>query len=42
MLLFSPGGMERFFLEAGQPTPEDQPNAAAVLDAATRHGWLFN
>jgi quercetin dioxygenase-like cupin family protein len=41
VLLFSPAGMERFFLEAGQPNQRDQPDAAAVLDAATRHGWEF-
>jgi quercetin dioxygenase-like cupin family protein len=41
VLLFSPAGMERFFIEAGQPTPEHEPDPAAVLAAATSHGWEF-
>jgi quercetin dioxygenase-like cupin family protein len=41
LVLFSPAGMERFFLEAGQPTAESQPDLAAGLESATRHGWEF-
>ncbi len=41
VLLFSPAGMERFFLAAGQPTPEAEPDPAAVLTAALSHGWEF-
>jgi quercetin dioxygenase-like cupin family protein len=41
VLLFSPAGIERFFLEAGAPTPGSGVDPAAVLDSATRHGWEF-
>jgi quercetin dioxygenase-like cupin family protein len=41
IVLFSPAGMERFFLEAGQPTADSEPDLAAVLACATRHGWQF-
>lgn len=41
IVLFSPAGMECFFLDAGQPTAETQPDLAAVLASATRHGWEF-
>ena len=41
VLLFHPAGMERFFLEAGAPSPDAQIDARATLDAATRHGWRF-
>ena len=41
VVLFSPAGMERFFLEAGAPAPDADVEVAAVLAAATRHGWEF-
>jgi quercetin dioxygenase-like cupin family protein len=41
VVLFSPAGMERFFLEAGAPTPETEIDLAAALASATRHGWEF-
>ncbi len=41
ILLFSPAGMEHFFLEAGEPTPDGKPDLPAVLSCATRHGWQF-
>jgi quercetin dioxygenase-like cupin family protein len=41
IVLFSPAGMEHFFLEAGQPTPDSEPDLGAVLASATRHGWQF-
>jgi len=41
VVLFSPGGMERFFLEAGAPTPEGEIDLAAALGSAIRHGWEF-
>jgi quercetin dioxygenase-like cupin family protein len=41
IVLFSPAGMEHFFLEAGQPTEDSEPDLAAVLASATRHGWQF-
>lgn len=39
-VLFSPAGLERFFLEAGAASPEGV-DPAATLDAALRHGWSF-
>lgn len=41
VILFSPGGLERFFLEVGAPTPDAVPGVAEVLAAAGRHGWRF-
>jgi quercetin dioxygenase-like cupin family protein len=41
VVLFSPAGMERFFLEAGAPTPDSEIDLAAALASATRHGWEF-
>ena len=41
ILLFSPAGLERFFLEAGSSTPKRSPDPAAAFAAATRHGWEF-
>jgi quercetin dioxygenase-like cupin family protein len=41
VVLFSPAGMERFFLEAGAPTAESEIDLAATLASATRHGWEF-
>jgi quercetin dioxygenase-like cupin family protein len=41
VVIFSPAGMERFFLEAGQPTADNEPDLAAVLASASRNGWEF-
>jgi len=41
IVMFSPGGMERFFLEAGAPTRDAEIDVAAALASATRHGWEF-
>ncbi|MFI4985250.1 MAG: cupin domain-containing protein [Solirubrobacterales bacterium] len=41
VVLFSPAGMERFFLEAGAPTTTGAIDPAAVLASATGHGWEF-
>ena len=41
VVLFSPAGMERFFLEAGAPGPNSDTDLAAALAAATRNGWEF-
>jgi quercetin dioxygenase-like cupin family protein len=41
VVLFSPAGMERFFLEAGAPTPHTEIDLATALASATRHGWEF-
>ena len=42
VLVFSPGGMEGFFLEAGASSPEEAVAADELLAAATRHGWEFD
>jgi hypothetical protein len=41
VVVFSPAGMERFFLEAGAPTAESEIDLAAALASAIRHGWEF-
>ena len=41
ILIFSPGGMENFFLEAGAPSPDSEVDRAAAVAAAMRHGWEF-
>jgi mannose-6-phosphate isomerase-like protein (cupin superfamily) len=41
VLMFSPAGLERFFLEAGAPTAGSEVDPAATLAAALRHGWEF-
>jgi mannose-6-phosphate isomerase-like protein (cupin superfamily) len=41
VFLFSPGGLERFFLEAGAPTREHEIDSMAALTLAARHGWEF-
>jgi quercetin dioxygenase-like cupin family protein len=41
VVLFSPAGMERFFLEAGAPKPDSEIDPTAALASATRHGWEF-
>lgn len=41
MVIFSPGGMENFFLAAGVPEEDDEVDVAAALAAARRHGWEF-
>lgn len=41
VLMFSPAGMERFFLEAGVRGPDEEADAGAALDSALRHGWEF-
>ena len=40
LVLFSPAGMEHFFLEAGAESPEASDPQEA-LAAALRHGWEF-
>jgi hypothetical protein len=39
VLVFSPAGIERFFLEAGTASEDDRPDARALTAAAERHGW---
>lgn len=41
MLIYSPAGIERFFLEAGAVTADAGVNLGALVDAATRYGWEF-
>jgi quercetin dioxygenase-like cupin family protein len=41
IVLFSPAGMERFFLEAGAPSPDSEIDLTAALASAARHGWEF-
>jgi quercetin dioxygenase-like cupin family protein len=41
VLIFSPAGMERFFLDAGAATSDSEVDAAALLTAAARYGWEF-
>lgn len=41
VLLFSPAGIEDFFLEVGSAVAAEAPEAAATLAAAARHGWEF-
>lgn len=41
IVMFSPGGIERFFLETGALTPGANVDLAAALASAARHGWEF-
>jgi mannose-6-phosphate isomerase-like protein (cupin superfamily) len=41
VVLFSPAGIERFFLETGASTPGAEVDVAAALASAGRHGWEF-
>jgi quercetin dioxygenase-like cupin family protein len=41
VVIFSPAGMEDFFLEAGSPSRESGLSPAAALASAQRHGWEF-
>jgi thiazole synthase ThiGH ThiG subunit len=41
VLVFSPAGIEAFFLETGAESAEDPVDLAAALESATRHGWQF-
>lgn len=41
IVIFSPAGMEDFFLETGKPSAGGEVDLALALDSATRHGWRF-
>ena len=41
VVIFSPAGLERFFLEAGTASPGDPVDARAALASAARFGWEF-
>ena len=39
ILVFSPGGLDRFFLEAGRPDPADAITGSELAMLAQKHGW---
>jgi hypothetical protein len=41
IVIFSPAGMENFFLEVGAPSEDIDVKPAVALASATRHGWEF-
>jgi hypothetical protein len=41
VVIFTPAGMERFFLEAGAPSEDAEVDPASTLASAMRHGWEF-
>jgi quercetin dioxygenase-like cupin family protein len=41
VVIFSPAGMERFFLEAGATSEDAEVDPASTLASAMRHGWEF-
>ncbi len=41
IVIFSPAGMEQFFLEAGTATAEAEVDPGWALATARRHGWEF-
>jgi quercetin dioxygenase-like cupin family protein len=41
VVIFSPAGMEQFFLEAGAGAPDHELDARTALESALRHGWEF-
>jgi quercetin dioxygenase-like cupin family protein len=41
VVIFSPAGMEGFFLEAGTQSPDDAIDLRAALASAVEHGWEF-
>jgi len=41
VVIFSPGGLERFFLETGARSADADVDLAAALESANRHGWEF-
>jgi quercetin dioxygenase-like cupin family protein len=41
VVVFSPSGIEAFFLETGAESPEAAVDLRAALESATRHGWRF-
>jgi len=40
-VIFSPAGMEQFFLEVGTRAENAEIDPASALASATRHGWEF-
>lgn len=41
IVIFTPGGMENFFLEAGASSADGDIDRRAALASAVRHGWEF-
>jgi mannose-6-phosphate isomerase-like protein (cupin superfamily) len=41
IVIFSPAGMEQFFLEVGTQAKHAEIDPARALASATRHGWEF-
>lgn len=41
VVVFTPAGMEDFFLEAGASTERDEPDVGATAASAARYGWEF-
>ena len=41
VVIFSPAGIEGFFLEAGSPSRGSEHDLGALLAAAHRYGWEF-
>jgi Cupin domain len=41
VVIFSPAGMERFFLELGTASPDDDVDVREAVASAIRHGWRF-
>ena len=41
IVIFSPAGMENFFLEAGAPSADAEIDPREALASALRHGWEF-
>jgi quercetin dioxygenase-like cupin family protein len=42
VVMFSPAGMEDFFVEAGAADPDAEVDVPAVVAAAKQHGWRFD
>jgi mannose-6-phosphate isomerase-like protein (cupin superfamily) len=41
VVIFTPAGIEGFFLEVGKPDPDATPRGGELLAAAVRWGWEF-
>ena len=41
VVLFTPAGIEGFFLETGTAAPDEAADLAAAVESAARHGWEF-
>jgi quercetin dioxygenase-like cupin family protein len=41
VVVFSPAGAERIFLEAGSATADEAPDLGRLVELAAAHGWSF-